>query len=133
MQTCIYTLPELTFVGGKTQEMNFRLKEKDGSLYNAKYCTANFSVCNYSNKAGTPLITLTPTFISNDSRIIHILHIILPAEKTLNLYGKYIYQIVIMDDTGKVEIPKQGIMNITRNINIKGTEDAIQNHGFIVL
>lgn len=133
MQTCIYTLPELTFVGGETQEMKFRLKEIDGSLYNAKYCTANFSICNYSNKVGTPIITLTPTFISDGGKIIHILHIVLPAEKTVNLFGKYIYQIVIMDDTGRIEIPNQGIMNITRNINIDETEEAIQNNGFIVL
>lgn len=137
MQTCIYTLPELTFVGGKTQELNFRLKEMDGSLYNAKYCTANFSICNYSNKVGTPLISITPTFIANPgesgSNIIYILHVVLPAEKTVDLCGKYIYQIVIMDDTHRVEIPNQGIMNITRNINIDGTEKAIQNNGFIML
>lgn len=133
MQTCIYTLPELTFVAGKTQEMNFRLLEKNGDLYHAKYCTANFSICNYSNKVGTPLITLTPTFLSNGTDIMHILRVVLPAEKTVSLYGKYIYQIIIMDSTDRIEIPNQGIMNITRNINIGETEDAIQNHGFIVL
>lgn len=117
MQTNIYTLPELTFVGGKTQELNFRLKEKDGSLYNARNCEANFSICNYSNKTGEPLLSIQPTFVSNDNSIIHILHIIISPEQTVNLYGKYIYQITIKDETGRVEIPNQGILNITRNIN----------------
>lgn len=118
MQTNIYTLPELTFVGGNTQIMNFRLKEAYGSPYNAKYCTADFSICNYSNKVGVPLISIKPTFLSDGSDVLNILHIDLSAKDTVNLYGKYIYQITITDDTGKTEIPNQGIMNITRNINI---------------
>lgn len=133
MQTCIYTLPELTFVGGDTQELNFRLKLPDGSPYtDTDHCTANFAICNYSNKTGTPLVSLTPTFIPNDNNIVHILHVVLPSETTLSLYGKYIYQITIMDSVGNSEIPNQGIMNITRNINIGDTEKAIKQHGFII-
>ena len=133
MQTCIYTLPELTFVGGDTQELNFRLLEPDRSPYNAKYCTASFAVCNYSNKVGTPLFTITPTLTSNDTDIIHILHVEIPSEKTLNLFGKYIYQIVIRDDSGKIEIPNQGIMNITRNISVDAVNKAIQSGGFVMI
>lgn len=130
MQSKIYTLPEITFVGGKTQELNFNLKERDGSWYNANYCTVNFSACNYSNKVGEPLFSIKPVLLSNDDNIKHILKIIIPAEKSIKLYGKYIYQITIMDDTGKIEIPNQGIMNITRNINIDETITAINKHGF---
>lgn len=117
MQTNIYTLPELTFVGGKTQELNFNLYERNGNLFNAKYCNSNFSVCNYSNKCGTPLFSIQPIFVSGDDNVAHILQVVIPAEQTLNLYGKYIYQITIADNTGRIEIPNQGIMNITRNIN----------------
>lgn len=131
MQTNIYTLPELTFVGGKTQEFRFHLKEKDGSMYNANYCTANFSICNYSNKVGTPIYSTIPIFLSDGERIKHILKVVIPPEVTINLYGKYIYQITIMDDTGRIEIPNQGIMNITRNITIPDTENAIIMNGFI--
>lgn len=45
MQTNIYTLPELTFVGGKTQELRFNLKDTDGNPYNASGSTVNFSIC----------------------------------------------------------------------------------------
>lgn len=133
MQTCIYTLPELTFVGGKTQELNFRLLEKDGSLFNAKNCTGNLSICNYSDKVGISTVSLTPTFVANGTKIIHILHAVLPAEQTVELCGKYIYQIIIMDDHNQIEIPNQGILYITRNINIDKTKEAIQNNGFIIL
>lgn len=117
MQTKIYTLPELTFVGGQTQEMQFNLKKTDGSFYNARHCTTNFSVCNYSNKTGTPLFSLQPTLIMDGNQDPHTLRIIIPANKTVGLYGKYIYQLTIRDTTGKVEIPNQGIMYITKNIN----------------
>lgn len=117
MQTNIYTLPELTFVGGKTQEMKFTLRERDGSLFNARNCVGSFAVCNYSNKSSNPLFTITPTFTKNGTEVIHMLNVTIPAEKTVGLYGKYIYQIIIKDDRGRVEIPNQGIMNITRNIH----------------
>lgn len=131
MQTNIYTLPELTFVGGKTQELNFRLKRPDGTPYNARACTANFAICNYSNKTGTPFVSITPEFRTEESGgVINILHIDLPATDTLELFGKYIYQITIIDDNGNVEIPNQGIMNITRNINIGDTSMAIPQKGF---
>ena len=47
MQTEIYTLPELTFVGGKTQELRFNLKDTKGEPYNASGATIDFAVCNY--------------------------------------------------------------------------------------
>lgn len=36
---------------------------------------------------------------------------------TVDLCGKYIYQITIKDINGNIEIPKQGILFITNNIN----------------
>lgn len=41
----------------------------------------------------------------------------LEPQETLDLSGKYIYQISIRNDEGDVEIPKQGILLITNNIN----------------
>lgn len=117
MQTNIYTLPELTFVGGKTQELRFNLKDKNGEPYNASGSTVNFSICNYSYKTGAPLLSLTPTLIADENGVADMLYITIAPEDTLNLFGKYIYQITIVDISGRVEIPNQGIMNITKNIN----------------
>lgn len=117
MQTNIYTLPELTFVGGKTQELRFNLKDKNGEPYNASGSTVNFSICDYSYKTGAPLLSLTPTLIADENGVADMLYITITPEDTLNLFGKYIYQITIVDISGRVEIPNQGIMNITKNIN----------------
>lgn len=117
MQTNIYTLPELTFVGGKTQELRFNLKDKNGEPYNASGNTVNFSICDYSYKTGAPLLSLTTTLIADENGVADMLYITIAPEDTLNLFGKYIYQITIVDISGRVEIPNQGIMNITKNIN----------------
>ena len=47
----------------------------------------------------------------------NVLTVSLPPSKTVDLFGKYIYQIIIRDIEGDVEIPKQGILYITNNIN----------------
>lgn len=117
MQTNIYTLPELTFVGGKTQELRFNLKDTNGEPYNASGSTVNFSICDYSYKTGAPLLSLTPTLMADENGIADLLYVTIAPEDTLNLFGKYIYQITIIDISGRVEIPNQGIMNITKNIN----------------
>lgn len=119
MQTNIYTLPELTFVGGKTQELRFNLKDTDGQPYNASGATVDFSICDYSYKTGAPILSLTPTLIADENGIADMLYVTISPEDTLNLFGKYIYQITIIDISGRVDIPNQGIMNITKNINTK--------------
>ena len=139
MQTCIYTLPELTFVAGDVQELSFRLLERDKSLYNANHCEGNFAICNYSNKIGTPLVSIQPTFISGEEADYkYIFHVVIPTWDTIDLYGKYIYQLTIKDDTGRYEVPNHGIMNITRNINqpyfTTGKNNIItRKNGFIML
>lgn len=117
MQTNIYTLPELTFVGGKTQELRFNLKDTNGEPYNASGSTVNFSICDYSYKTGAPILSLTPSLIADESGMANSLYVTITSEDTINLFGKYIYQITIIDISGRVEIPNQGIMNITKNIN----------------
>ncbi len=45
------------------------------------------------------------------------LRVTLESSETVSLEGKYIYQISIKENTGKVEVPSQGILYITNNIN----------------
>jgi hypothetical protein len=117
IQTTIYTLPEFTFVGGKTQQLVFNLKDENGEPYNAYGCKIDFSICDYSNKTGTPCLSIAPTLLTGATGEASILSVNIAAKDTVSLYGKYIYQITIIDINGKTEIPNQGIMNITRNIN----------------
>ena len=117
MRTNIYTLPEISFVGGGTQEFIFNLKNKDGESFDAEGATVDFSICDYSNKVGVPLLSYTPDIMSDSRGVASILHVIIPKADTARLFGKYIYQITIIDLNGESEIPNQGIMNIYKNIH----------------
>lgn len=81
-------------------------------------CTANFAIVSFTNKMGKPILTKSMEDIFNDEGTINnVLTVTLEPRETVDLYGKYIYQIQIKDVSGNVEIPKQGILYITNNIN----------------
>lgn len=117
MQTNLYTLPEISFVGGETQEFNFYLKNKDGLPFDASGSSIDFSICDYSNKNGEPLLSYSPTLLADESGVANVIILTIPKEDTATLAGKYIYQITIVDVGGDSEIPNQGIMNIAKNIH----------------
>ena len=91
MQTLIYTLPELTFVGGKTQELKFNLKDSQRNPFNAEGSSADFSICNYSNKIGEPIFSVTPVLAADENGIESRLIVTIAPDKTVHLFGKYIY------------------------------------------
>ena len=117
MQTTVYTLPEISFVGGETQEFYFYLKNYAGEPFYASGSSIDFAICNYSNKTGTPLLTYEPTLLADEEGVAGVIVLTIPKEDTALLAGKYIYQITIVDANGKAEIPNQGIMNIAKNIH----------------
>lgn len=117
MQTNIYTLPEISFVGGETQEFNFYLKNRAGEPFDASGSSVDFAICNYSNKTGKPILSYTPTILADETGIANIIVLTIPKEDTAMLSGKFIYQITIIDASGNSEIPNQGIMNIAKNIH----------------
>ena len=113
----IYNLPEIQFIGGETQKFTFHLYTPGGAPFDANGCNADFSIVNYANKNGLPIITKQISLLSGDEGIKNIAQVVLNARDTAPLYGRYIYQITISAADGTTEIPGQGIMNITRNIH----------------
>ena len=72
----------------------------------------------YSNKNGEPILSKRMEVQSaKPDGIKNVLYLKLLPEETLELRGKYIYQITIRDIEGDVEIPKQGVIYIYNNIN----------------
>lgn len=120
-----YMLPTIDFVGGSSQELVFHtffhtLKNP----FDLSRCTANFSVINYVNKNGTPVISKSMRIMGGNrdpdgNLISNILRVTLVPGDTVNLTGKFIYQISVKDTNGVVEVPSQGIIYITNNINKK--------------
>lgn len=112
------TLPTIDFVGGATQVLGFRMRTKDGKAgFNLSGCTANFAVINCVHKNGAPVISKEMTVTSSSGTTNDMLVVSLDPDDTIDLCGKYLYQIAIVNDEGDIEIPKQGYLLIRRNIN----------------
>lgn len=117
MVSKVYNLPEITFVGGETHDLRFRLFTDTGKVFNASGVNATFSVVYSVNRTGTPVLSKQMTVLADDDGVESILAVTLLPTDTVNLYGKYIYQITIQDMSNEVDIPSQGILGITNNID----------------
>lgn len=116
----IYTLPQIDFVGGSTADLIFNVYwgTENPRPFGMVGCVANFAVIDYVNKTGTPIISKTMEVRLNaDDTFYNVLYVELKPSDTLDLFGKYIYQITIKDVDNSVDIPQQGILYIHNNIN----------------
>lgn len=120
----LYNLPEAHFVGGESEKFLFYLKTPYGNDFNADSCTVHFAIINYANKHGEPVVSKDAQIIMGPNEMMNIAVVELEPEDTLYLYGRYIYQLTVLDTmSGVTDIPGQGIMDIARNIDadyIKG-------------
>lgn len=117
-----YVLPPMDFVSGSTQDLVFHCYfYANHKPIDLSTCTANFSIINFVNKNGDPLISKRMSIGTDyivDGDIQNVLRVTLDSADTISLLaGKYIYQISIRDITGDVDIPKQGIIHIINNID----------------
>lgn len=116
-----YTLPAIDFVGGSTQDLVFHCYfYLNKQPFDLSSCTANFSLINFVNKNGEPLVSKQMTIRAesdDEGAIQNILTVTLTPSDTVKLAGKYIYQITIKDVSGEVDIPNQGTIHIVNNIN----------------
>lgn len=114
-----YELPTITFVGGETRDLAFHIYHYIGKRpYSLSDCDCTFSLVNFTTKGGKPILSKEMTVIYDETETFdNILTVTLESSESVNLFGKYIYQITIQDRAGEVEIPSQGIMYITNNID----------------
>ena len=116
----MYRLPEIDFVGGSSEDLQFNVfyNENDPKPMSLFGGEVNFSIVNFINKNSTPLVSKRMEIgINEDETHYNILRISLNPEDTVDLFGKFVYQITIRDIDGNVDIPHQGIMNIHNNID----------------
>lgn len=115
----IYSLPELAFVGGSSEELIFHAY-RDGTEpkpFGLTGCTANFSIAHYADKSGTPLLSKEMTIKMDSANVYeNILTILLDAEDTIDLFGKYVYQITVKDSDARADI-RQGILMVHKNVD----------------
>ena len=118
-----YTLPVIDFVGGSNQDLSFHVfRHELTNPFDLTGCTADFSIVDYLDKDGTPILSKSMTISATGSTTSagttrNVLTVTLTSRETVNLAGKYIYQISIRNSAGKTEIPHQGILYIISNIH----------------
>lgn len=82
------------------------------------FCSIAVPIVSFTNKTGVPILTKPmESHFNDDVTAENVLAVTLDPLDTVDLCGKYIYQITIKDINGNIEIPKQGILFITNNIN----------------
>ena len=116
----MYSLPEIRFVGGSSENLKFNLyyDENSPKPFNFFGGEANFSIVNFINKNSTPLVSKRMTINLNEAEThYNVLHVSLEPTDTVDLFGKFVYQITLKDIDGNVDIPHQGIINIHSNID----------------
>ena len=122
----MYSLPEIRFVGGSSEDLQFNVfyDERNPKPFNLFGSEVSFSIVNFINKNSTPLVSKRMEVGLNDEETHHsVLRVSLLPADTVDLFGKFVYQISIKDIDGNVDIPHQGIINIHNNIDkafIKG-------------
>lgn len=114
-----YVLPTIDFVGGETQDLMFHVWYYRGRRpYSLTSCSADFSIVSATNRTGAPIvIKRMEVRPGREQTVDNVLAVTLGPQDTVDLDGKYIYQIQIRDIDGDVEIPKLGAMYIANNIN----------------
>lgn len=119
MQTRQFSLPEWEMVGGESQKRLFTLCDSTGLEYDVAGGSANFAIVDYVNRFGEPYLTKPINIIQSDTGVFSVLEVTLSPSETINLSGKYIYQLSISDSSGNIAIPKHGIIYILNNIDKK--------------
>lgn len=108
-----FILPELSFIGGESQELVFRLFLQNREPLDASNIECEMSVVAYGNYITEPIVKKIGTSVIGNKNISYA-KITLDAADTVGLSGKFIYQISLKDKLGNVEL-FQGIMLIFGN------------------
>jgi hypothetical protein len=116
-QSEIYSLDTINFgVGGSTDPIRFYLRNKNSEIYDATGCTVYLAISKFGFTQTTPDVSKTLTLIADDEGLYSIAQYTPLASDTINLEGKYEYEITIKDLTNSNSSEK-GIMYISKNIN----------------
>lgn len=107
-------LPDISFVGGGEFSAEFLMRDTAGEPFDAEGCSADFAV---SRRYGDEIVTGGAEILCDDDGSFSVLRIGIPAEKTRNMRGEYIYQLSLTDIYGEIYEPVQGRMRVAPYIS----------------
>lgn len=117
MKTQFHTLPDWDFIGGETQKRTLVLYKGNGSKYDIPGASAHFAIAEFVNADSNPRVAKDLPISEDADGACCVVTILLSPTETVNLAGKYLYQITIKDASGNTSIPQKGIMHIGCNID----------------
>lgn len=134
MKNPIYQFPTIEFIGGETSTFIWNLwsltpneKPNQQEPFNASGCTVTFSLINFSDRFldfAPPILSKKCELRENTDGLLCIAVTNLASLDTVDLEGKFIYQLTINSPSGEAEVPGQGIFYINGNIDralVKGS------------
>lgn len=108
-----FLLEEFNIIGGDYQEIYFNVSDIDtGIALSIQDLTLNFSLVEYKNRYGLPLLNRNCEINADKTAFVMFLY----PEDTRDLSGKYIYQVSIQTPNNKQQ-SFQGVLTIDKNIN----------------
>lgn len=126
MKNPVFDLPTIELVGGSTEDLKWNLwhvppgeLDNKNDPFNAKSCKVTFSAVSYSSKSSSPEICRDCDIEIDTRGVMSIATITLAPEETKSLEGKFLYQLTVQDEKGEIEIVRQGVLFIWRNLNKK--------------
>ena len=114
----VFQLPELNFIGGDFKEIPFYIKDANtGILLDPYDLQVVFSLIEYQfRNDDIPILSKNLEIITSDDESYFLLT--LASDDTIDLKGKFIYQITVKAPSpSEKQESYQGIMIIDRNIN----------------
>jgi len=114
----IFNLPDISFIGGTYKEFIYEVEHADTlERINIENATCVLTIKSYTNRGSSPaLVKNGAVYKEPDDEFAYRFRFIIDSVDTINLDGKYFYQIDIVDEDGDTTVA-QGLMFIRRNIN----------------
>lgn len=122
----IYNLPQITMFAGETETLIFNLLTEDGKPFDAAdACRANFAVSYYHNQISSPIISKALGISYDESGYDNVVTVNFDVADTVNLRGRYVYQVAIKSAGGDYDVIGQGFITIIRNISKTFAEEPV--------
>lgn len=115
-QTERYTLDAIDFgIGGSTEPVRFYLRNQAGEVFDATGYTVYLAISKINNTTAIPEVSKTLTLLVDDDGKYSIAEYVPLVADTINLEGKYEYQLTIKDS--EVNDSQKGAIYIYKNVN----------------
>lgn len=113
-------VPKIVEVGGGDIDIDFQLKNDDGSAFSAEGCVIRLSISDWLYRSAA-LLVYEATLSADSNGIMSVASFHIPGYDTADMSGAYVYQISIKDYLGNYESPIQGKLVLLKNNNPDNT------------